>query len=361
MDLEVNGRYDDAFTHLLLVGLASILEDDDEHRTCLIWWKNRGTAVIRPSDDLSWEDCAAIVQNHAKRWADSSWLNASGEYSDEKKKYATLSPRFKAPSSPDKWRLLEQDRAHTIDTLQTALDYRQIGALGEPSYWSGRSGKSKMGASRWDMTPRNGGQEFVGGRLRDLSKVVSGRDISQIINGLLGKTITDEIDVQKKQPGKETKKFTANGLRSPSITDNAQAWCALFGISAFPVMKSTTSNFGSTAAFAQIGSQNNPFVVLPIWLNPWTIDRYRAVVRSRALLTIGLEGAFGVSPSDDDRKRSGILPAEVAHSRRWLKNKSVEYCMLFQQYEEMVKAPNVWLMKGHPVFLEDRRMMGRIS
>lgn len=358
MDLEINGRYDDAFIHLLLVGFASLLEDADDQRTCLIWWKNRGTAVLRPSDDLSWEDCAAIVQAHAKRWRGSPWLNASGAYSDGKKKYATLSPRFKTPSSPDKWRLLEQDRAQAIDTLQTGLDYRFIGALGEPSYWSSKSAKSDVGASQWDMTPRNGGQEFIAGRLIPLAEAVCKRDISQIIGGLLGTTITDEIDTLKKQTNDESKKFTANGLRSPSITDNVRAWCALFGFSAFPVMKSTTSGRGDiTAAFGQIAGRD-PFVVLPIWLKPWTLDRYRAVARSNALVIIGIGADEGMDLIASESKqdihiRSGSTLATMKQSKKWLKNKGVECCMLFQQYKELVKAPNVWLMKGHPVFLEN--------
>ena len=39
MELIINGRYDEAFSHLLLFGLASILEDADDSRicTCLLY------------------------------------------------------------------------------------------------------------------------------------------------------------------------------------------------------------------------------------------------------------------------------------------------------------------------------------
>lgn len=351
MALEISGRYDDAFIHLLLVGLASILEDADNRRTCMIWWKNRGAAVIRSNDDLSWEDCAAIVQAHAKRWKDSPWLNASGAYSDEEKKYATLSPRFKAPSSPDKWRLLEQDRAQAIDTLQTGLDYRYVGALGEPSYWSGDMNANgytpDRGASRWEMVTRNRGQEFITGRLRPLSETVSSRSLLQIEEGLKGEKVVDETGKNKDDSR------TPTGLRRPSITDNARAWCALFGVSVFPVMKSTTPRRGSTAAFTQIAGRNL-FAILPIWLKPWTLDRYRAVVRSRALLTIGLNEVFKKSASEEAlRIRSDVTTMTVEQSRQWLKSKGAEYCMLFPQYvSDNPSAPERWLMKGHPVFLE---------
>lgn len=364
MDLEINGRYDDAFSHLLLIGLASILEDADEQRTCMIWWKERGMAVIRPSDDLSWEDCAAIVQAHARRWRDSSWLNASDVYSGTKKttkqaksavseKRATLSPRLGTPSSPDKWRLLELNRSRAIDALQTVLDRRYIGALGEPSYWSGDMTANgytpDRGASRWEMVARNRGQEFITGRLRPLSETVALRETSQLEDGLRGVKVTDETGKNKSDSR------TPTGLRNPSVTDNAQAWCALFGVSAFPMMKSTTNKRGSTAAITQISGQN-PFAILPIWLSPWTLGRYRTVVRSRALLTIGLNEAFCDSAWDDieqSRTRSGITTVTMKQSRQWLKDKGVEYCVAFPQYvSDNNSAPERWLMKGHPVFLK---------
>ncbi|OXN00924.1 hypothetical protein [Bifidobacterium vansinderenii] len=365
MDLEIYGRYDDAFSHLFLIGLASILEDSDEQRTCMVWWKERGKAIIRPGDDLSWEDCAEIVQAHARRWWESSWLNASDVYSETKKaakqaknavaaERATLSPRLGTPSSPDKWRLLECNRAQAIDALQTVLDHRYIGALGEPSYWSGDMTANgytpDRGATRWEMVARNRGQEFITGRLRPLAEAVASRDLPQIEVGLRGQKTVDETGKNKSDSR------TPTGLRNPSITDNAQAWCALFGVSAFPVMKSTTNKRGSTAAFSQISGQN-PFAVLPIWLSPWTLDRYRTVVRSRALLTIGLDEAFRNSMLDDIeefRIRSGITAVTVRKERQWLKDKGVEYCMMFPQYvSDNKSAPERWLMKGHPVFLEE--------
>ncbi|RSX51590.1 hypothetical protein [Bifidobacterium callimiconis] len=365
MDLEINGRYDDAFSHLLLIGLASILEDADGQRTCMIWWKERGKAVIRPSDDLSWEDCAGIVQAHARRWRDSPWLNASDVYSEAKKttkqaknavtaERATLSPRLGTPSSPDKWQLLERNRVQAIDGLQTVLDRRYIGALGEPSYWSGDMAANgytpDRGATRWEMVARNRGQEFITGRLRPLAEAVSARDVPQIEDGLRGQKTVDETGKNKSDSR------TPTGLRNPSVTDNAQAWCALFGVSAFPVMKSTTNKRGNTAAFSQITGQN-PFAILPIWLAPWTLDRYRTVARSRALLTIGLDDAFSNFMLDDageSRTRSDITTVTVRQGRQWLKDKGVEYCMVFPQYvSDNKSAPERWLMKGHPVFLKE--------
>ena len=50
MELIINGRYDEAFSHLLLFGLASILEDADDSRICTIRWIDRTHAGIDVSD-----------------------------------------------------------------------------------------------------------------------------------------------------------------------------------------------------------------------------------------------------------------------------------------------------------------------
>lgn len=105
MELIINGRYDEAFSHLLLFGLASILEDADDSRICTIRWIDRTHAGIDVSDNLSWEDCATVIRDHAHRWSMSSWLNASDVYSVPVKSgkssknavsaaRATLSPRL---------------------------------------------------------------------------------------------------------------------------------------------------------------------------------------------------------------------------------------------------------------------------
>ena len=72
MELIINGRYDEAFSHLLLFGLASILEDADDSRICTIRWIDRTHAGIDVSDNLSWEDCATVIRDHAHRWSMSS-------------------------------------------------------------------------------------------------------------------------------------------------------------------------------------------------------------------------------------------------------------------------------------------------
>ncbi|MDF7663612.1 hypothetical protein PT282_02865 [Bifidobacterium sp. ESL0763] len=353
MGLELRGSCEDAFAHLYLVGLASILEDADpsRRRICQIRWKDQEHAVLESSDDVSWRQCAEIVHEHALRWSESDWLHAGGEYwespkedgAKSKKKVspvrATLSPRLGKPNTRGSWQKLERDRHRAIDQLETPLDYEYIGALGEPSYWSGDMGKDKnytpdRGASRWEMVARNRGQEFVSGRLLPLAQAVARRDVDAVLNGLKGESVVDEVGKDSQQSR------TPTGLRRPSKTDNAQAWCALFGVSAFPQSKSTTKDRGATAGFFRIRGHGQ-YVVLPIFEQFWTLQKYRSVVRS-----LWLEQAAVGKVDADDETNSGSGFGSFA-GNQWLKEQGVVLCALFPQYVSgNASAPERWLQKG---------------
>ena len=147
--------------------------------------------------------------------------------------------------------------------MQTAGDYRYFGALGQPSYWSGKKNKDDLqsdnGASRWEMVTRNQGKEFVRDRLLPLSQIVAARSVDEVRDGLLGLRIEDEAGKN------EATSRTATGLHAPSKTDNARAWCALIGVSAFPTRISTDGSHASTAgqlqnivpSFVAVRSQNS--------------------------------------------------------------------------------------------------------
>lgn len=365
MALEIEGRFDEAFMHLYVVGLASILEDADQQRICRLWWKDREHAMLETSDDVTWEECARIVHEHANRWNNSVSLHARGIYVDSKEtkkkskngvdsSRATLSPRLGTPNNAENWQKLEYNRQCAIDGLTTLLDRRYIGSLGEPSYWSGDTSSNgytpDRGASRWEMVTRNRGQEFISGRLLPLAQSVSERTDAAVSSGLRGVTVCDETGKDKDDSR------TPTGLRRPSQTDNAKAWCALFGVSVFPVFKSIGALKASTAAFFQLAYQN-PFAILPIWEekwvsdeegvgNHWTLEKYRSIVRSAHLLQVG------ISEAQSKRETSQVI--EVSHRQlleqkamQWLRSQGVMGCMLFSQYVSDNKtAPERWLQKG---------------
>lgn len=356
MELIITGRYDDAFAHMLLVGLASIVEDSDPQRICELRWRDRDHAALCTSDDLTWEDCAAIVHDHAARWAASKWLNAKGTYDRSGSSVrATLSPRLGMPKPREGWTLLHHDREWAIDALRTSLDRRYIGSLGEPSYWSGDVASNQCdpdrGASLWEMVTRNKGQEFISGRLLPLAKAVAVRSVEAVESGLRGETVDDEIGKN------ESDSRTPTGLHRPFPTDNAQAWCALFGVSAFPMMRSVSTARGNTASFFTVA--RTVYAALPIWDEPWTVRRYASVVRSRALTVVGYHGAivaaFGKARSDTGRKQGEMpTPTEIHQSERWLYDRGVRCCMLFARHATAAKVPELWLQRGEPILLGEK-------
>ncbi|KFJ08299.1 hypothetical protein [Bifidobacterium tsurumiense] len=345
----------DAFDHFFVAGLAAILED--EYSTPCSWkWDDFQTVTIAMSglDDMR---AAQAVSRHVQRWAESEWLQSSGDYtitsphpenSKSSSIHATMSPRLSGLTEPYGWQRLQADRHKAIDALQTSGDRRYIGALGEPSYWSGRRNASSldadMGASRWEMVARNRGQEFIGGRLLPLAQAVSQRDIDKLRTGLLGETIDDEVGKN------QSDSRSATGLHRPQVTDNARVWCALMGVSAFPHMV-TTAGFtrDATAGLTQLRGLKR-FSVLPVSDQFWTLAKYRSITRSAALLSSGVElvqrGELGDAPADPSLlSQDGTVPGFD-----WLKEKGVVACALFRQFvSDNASAPERWIERGHLV------------
>ena len=337
----------DAFDHLMLVGLASILEDDPAaNRTCLLRWRDARAAVLSTSDNLDIASMAAVVGRHVRRWAQSVWLKSEGDYTvqdgeRQSNLHATLSPRLSGIQEPDGWRRLQRDRQDAIDALQTIGDRRYIGALGEPSYWSGQKGnkslQSDYGASRWEMVTRTQGQEFVSGRLRPLAQHVAQWSDRRIADGLSGRTLTDEV------ANKPAESRTGTGLHRPMATDNARAWCALLGVSAFPHTVNTSARYRDTTAGLTQMSKQRRFAILPVFDHPWTLAKYRSVTRSEALLRFGVT-LVSAGALRGNITQQGITPWQGVD---WLKEKGVISCVLFNQYvSDNASAPERWLERG---------------
>ena len=148
---------------------------------------------------------------------------------------ALMSPRLSVFADQGTWDLVQRSRHDALDRIAAAsgwLDLRFLAALGEPCYWSYTLKGEPLqddGASRFEMQPRNQGSEFVGTRLRKLAATVAQRDAAKVLAGLTGQSVDDELG--DNSPGSRT----ATGLAGPGPTDNALAWCALWGISQFPL------------------------------------------------------------------------------------------------------------------------------
>ena len=301
MSVVISADATDAFSHLLMVGLASILEDANPDRVCLFRWLDDLQAFeIKTNDDLDIDQISKVVSEHAKRWSQSLPLTSQDDYtvSNESDKpsgafHATMSPRLSNLGVPYGWEKLQRNREAAVDAMETFGDYRYFGALGQPSYWSGEqtnhSLRSDFGASRWEMVTRNKGQEFIGGRLFPLAQKVAARPIEKVRDGLLGTTIEDEVGGNK----------------------------------AF-----------SRAATGQIKGPIR-FAILPLFDQYWTTAKYRSVIRSEALAQFGIQQA---------RFRGDQVMSAASD---WLEEKGVPACCLFNQFmSDNKSAPERWLEPG---------------
>lgn len=332
----------DAFSHLFIIGLASIVEEENPGVYCTLHW-DLDSATISTTTPMGIEDFAKSVLSHARKYSQLRAMTSEGVYTaDNSKKtsetHATMSPRLSGLAEPDGWRRLQNDRKQAIDELNTLGESRYFGALGQPAYWSGRrSGQSHdlnadSGATRWEMVARNRGQEFVKGRLHPLAAVVAGFSSKRIVKGLDGSEIHDELAKDKSDSR------TATGLHAPAATDNARAWCALMGVAAFPVIPSVSDERDSTAGFFQRRGSNAK-AILPVFADDWTLARYRSVVRSAQLLEVGIAATTQSDVRSD-----------------WLSERGVATCVVFNQFvSDNKSAPERWLERGKIVPIKGSR------
>ena len=193
-----------------------------------------------------------------------------------------MSPRISRPDQGKdcKWEYLQKSRHSVIDRCREDGskwgDLELMGGLGEPSYWWS---KVDGGASRWEMKTRQNYQNFVHDRLRGLAEIVATRDGESIRSGLVGEVVIDEAYAKESSE----KSRTATGLTSPRFTDSALAWCALWGISSFPVIH-RLAGASVTAGAEPIGEFTPTHLVLPVLVGPHSLGRWRAMVVSEQVI-----------------------------------------------------------------------------
>ncbi|GAA4405664.1 hypothetical protein [Tsukamurella soli] len=271
-----------ALDHFAGYGLSAILEDSGED--VRMHWSD----AARPRlvlDGLTSDETtvAEIVRNHALSHGTlESWVQRTTTIRGQTKssEVGLFSPRIATPGDPTAWMALFTERRAVLDAPMndTRLDARMIQSLGEPAYWpvGTQLPEPDRGASRWEMKTRNRGEDFMRNRLAPLARAVAKRDSTAIQSGLTGQTITDEV-------GKNSiESRSATGLALPGPVDNALAWCALWGLSFFPVTHLIGKQSFTPGAYPQDRIQPQQ-MTLPITTTPISPAKLRRVLRSRAL------------------------------------------------------------------------------
>lgn len=341
---QIDGRVDQAFGHLLLVGLCAISEHQGM-ANCRIQW----TGTMDPCPILHFDGtwpavCQAVNDHAAKVHADLSWIHEDIAITKKKPTgtkttmRALFSPRIGTPDREGWWADYVERRATALDRMTGQpvdwLGLRLVGALGMPAYWGPVLNKKldvDYGASRWEMKTRNIGMEFVSERFRALAAAVADRTPDEISQGLLGQTHNDEH-------GKPTTADSrlATGLRSPGPVDAVTAWCALWGLSQFPICHHVRALSG-TAGY--VGRFSGGHFVLPVPGAPTRLSRYRAIVTGAHT-----QNALPETLLD---QRSAAAHAERQASLAWLADRSVAALVAFPMHvTSNQNAPERWAEVG---------------
>jgi CRISPR-associated protein Csb3 len=292
-------------SHMALYGLGAMLDDAGIDDVRIGW-----TPGMQPRPRITGEALAAehvdnIVRDHARARAhESSWVQRDIELAGKAR--GLMSPRLTPFAEQEVWTRVQVARHQELDALTTARawpDLQLVAALGEPCYWSHNRQRVPLqddGASRLEMQPRNQGSEFVGSRLRKLAVAVAARKPGSVAAGISGAAPIDEIGSDK------VDSRTPTGFANPGPTDNALAWCALWGIAQLPSIPRIDRTVLTTG---HIGRTRQEWFYVPVWETPLRPSRLRTILVSRQLreaAASGLSQPWGSDAAQDVRARSWL-------------------------------------------------------
>jgi CRISPR-associated protein Csb3 len=286
--------------HMALYGVADILQTAGA-TTVLLGWDNDEPTLI--SDQLSPGFIDEAVRTHIEDrrcWVDTT-------VGPERR--AVMSPRLSVFKSRDAWRDHQAQREDVLDelTMRRAWpDLRYLAALGEPCYWRFTPRGEPLqddAASRLEMQPRNRGSEFIGNRLRPLAAKLLARQPGQIVAGLAGASVVDEL-------GGKPDSVSATGLTTPGPVDNALVWCALWAIGQMPLAMRTT---GPALTTGHLGRTRTEWFYVPVWNQPWRPARLRSILASHQLRQAAATGI----------PQAGTDPLAIRTATTWLRARDV--------------------------------------
>jgi CRISPR-associated protein Csb3 len=302
--------------HLAFYGLAAILENAGHDDLRLSWTPGMAPRPVLSGEGLDPERLGQAVHEHATvRAAKGAWPSERAVVGGKPR--GLMSPRLSTLIDAE-WEGFQARRHAVLDSLTAAgdgLDLRLIAALGEPSYWrANRKGERLQddGASRLEMQPRNQGSEWVANRLHPIAQAVADRTVDGVVAGLTGKATVDEVGANRPDSR------SATGFGPPGPVDNAVVWCALWGISQFPIAQRLA---GAATTTGHVGRTGAGWFYLPVWTGSWRPARLRTVLASKPLRQ------YAASGLPDETAATAPLVADPA--RLWLSARSVSAVIRF--------------------------------
>lgn len=315
----VAGRFRSAFSHFSLLGLAAIVEDSGS-RVRFGWCSDKGAPKAFLDCELSLNEIAEVVHAHASHHlTQSSWMQVTTDVgkNDGRPIFTPRGVKLDPGQCED---YVAQRRSWLTENPEQAagLDGRMLAGLGEFAWWHNdcKLRSEDDGASRWEMKARNKGMDVIRDQALKLAKAVALRDVAAVRDGISGAQVVDEVGKN------DLESRSATGFQMPGPVDNVLAWCALWGMSVFPVAHQTpeahTSSHGLSQTPCTFGRRrvHPEHAGLPVFDGPVSLRKYRYVVLSRAL-DIEL---FHRETADT---------AAVARSARWLLGQGVGWVLDF--------------------------------
>jgi len=304
-------------SHLAMYGLGAILEAEGVRDVRLQWTDGGNPRPHLSAPEMDQADMARLVGRHASaKTADGSWVQRDIIVKGSGR--GLMSPRLSQfGEQRGTWEQVQTARHAVLKGLTDEhewLDLRFIAALGEPCYWHRDDRDNRIlqddGASRYEMQPRNQGSEFVTNRLRKLASAVAQREQGAVLAGLQGTSVRDEI------AGNASDSRTATGLAALGPTDNALAWCALWGISQFPIAYRAS---GVAVTSGHLGYRRQDAFYVPVWRGAWRPARLRSMLASEELSVLAGKGM----------KASQSSELAVSKAGAWLKVRGVQGVIRF--------------------------------
>lgn len=324
--MRMNGSVKDLLSHMELLGLASITSVFSDYASrVILGWKSPDTMVLNAAArELTVDEVSACVRVYLDDLLDeqeliSQMIDVGG------KEHSPLSPRVAKGLNSKEWASYQSTRDEILDRagVENPLFVSLVTALGFPAYWSKclRSQKGResldMGASLWEMAPRNSGSEFMKNKYLEHLRFCERFTVEDIAAHIRGEKVEDN--------GKDR---NSSGLHAPAFhLDVLMSFIALTGISLFPVRPVTSGSVGSVSAgtmTTRVDRRRYNCFVLPVTKQPVTLGRYTSICRNPSMYEVANSAVRGQNDFG--------WHAAIGAPASWLGSHAVSHIVTFHRF-----------------------------